>query len=143
MSIYPTSHLPLVPYLYYENPGAAIRWLCDVFGCTERFRLTTRSGAVAHAEVEIGGGVVIVGNVGIRNRDRPSTVRSSVYVFVADVDAHCERARQAGAEIVEPPRDQPFGDRIYLAKDSEGHEWYFAQHVRDVSIEELSQILSR
>ena len=143
MSVYPTTHLPLVPYLYYENPGAAIMWLSEAFGITERFRLTMRNGAIAHAEVEIGGGVVIIGNVGVRNRDRPSTVRSSVYVFVEDVDAHCERARQAGAEIVELPNDQPFGDRIYLAKDSEGHEWYFAQHTRDVSIEELSQVLSR
>jgi uncharacterized glyoxalase superfamily protein PhnB len=143
MSVYPTTHLPLVPYLYYENPGAAIEWLCQAFGLAERFRLTMPNGAVAHAEVEIGGGTVIVGNVGLRNRDRPSTVRSSIYVFVEDVDAHCERARKAGAEIIEPPKDQPFGDRIYLAKDNEGHEWYFAQHLRDVSIEELSQRLSR
>ena len=87
--------------------------------------------------------MVIVGNVGLRNRDRPVTVRSSVYVFVDDVDAHCERARLAGAEIIESPKDQPFGDRTYLTKDSEGHEWYFAQHVRDVSVEELSQALGR
>ena len=143
MSVYPTTHLPLVPYLYYENPGAAIKWLTEAFGMTERFRLTMSNGAIAHAEVEIGGGVLIVGSVGLRNRDRPATVRSSVYVFVDDVDAHCERARQAGAEIIESPNNQPFGDRIYLTKDNEGHEWYFAQHVRDVSIEELSQALSR
>jgi hypothetical protein len=49
-----------------------------------------------------------------------------VLVFVEDVDAHCERARAAGAEIIESPKDQPFGDRIYLAKDCDGHEWNFA-----------------
>ena len=75
---------------------------------------------------------------GQRNRDRPSTVRSSVYVFVDDLDAHYQRALTRGAEIVEPPAEQPFGDRIYLAKDPEGHEWYFAQHIHDVSIEDLA-----
>jgi uncharacterized glyoxalase superfamily protein PhnB len=143
MSIRPTTHLPLVPFLYYENPAAAIQWLCNAFGFTQRFRLTMPNGAIAHAEVEIGGGVVIIGNVGTRNHERPSTVRSSVYVFVENVDLHCEAARHAGAEIVESPKDQPFGDRTYLAKDNEGHEWYFAQHVRDVSVEELSRLLRR
>ncbi|HEX7165384.1 MAG TPA: VOC family protein, partial [Acidimicrobiales bacterium] len=60
-----------------------------------------------------------------------------------DVDAHCDAARRAGAEIVEEPADQPFGDRIYLARDPEGHEWYFAQHLRDVAIDELTDLLAR
>jgi uncharacterized glyoxalase superfamily protein PhnB len=62
-----------------------------------------------------------------------------VYVYVDDVDAHCETAKAAGAEILEPPADQPFGDRIYLARDLEGHEWYFAQHLRDVDVEDLAR----
>lgn len=66
----------------------------------ERLRLTAPSGAVAHAEFELGGGVVMIGNAGVRNAARPGTVRSSVYVFVPDVDAHCQRARAAGAADV-------------------------------------------
>lgn len=58
-----------------------------------------------------------------------------------NVDAHYRRAASADVEILDVPRDQPFGDRIYLARDIEGHEWYFAQHTRDVSIEELSRAL--
>ena len=143
MSIWPTTHLPLLPYLFYEDPAAALTWLAAAFWFTERFRLALPNGAVAHAEIELGGGVVMIGNVGARNRERPASVRSSVYVFVDDVDAHCERARAHGAEIVEPPRDQPFGDRTYLAKDPEGHEWYFARHVRDVSIDDLQRMLRR
>jgi uncharacterized glyoxalase superfamily protein PhnB len=68
----------------------------------------------------------------------PPTVRSGVYVFVDDVDAHCDTARGAGAEIVMGPVEMPFGDRLYLALDHEGHEWYFAQHVRDVRLADLS-----
>ena len=135
----PTTDRKLLPYLFFDDPAAAIPWLCDAFGFEERFRLTLPGGEVAHAEVCIDDGVVMIGNVGPRNAERPKTNRSSVYVFVDDVDAHCERARDNGAEIIQPPADQPFGDRIYLALDLEGHEWYFAQHLRDVSIESFTR----
>ena len=143
MKIYPTSDVPLLSYLYYEDPGNAISWLTKSFGASERFRLLMPNGDVAHAEVTVEGGVVMIGNVGNRNRERPSSVRSSIYAFVQDVDEHHKRAIAAGVEILEPPKDQPYGDRIYLARDCEGHEWYFAQHVRDVSIEDLAKALRR
>ena len=49
---------------------------------------------------------------------------------------HCASVRSAGVQIVSEPVELPFGDRMYLAVDHEGHEWYFAQHVRDVSLAE-------
>lgn len=57
---------------------------------------------------------------------------------MADVDAHCARARAAGARIVAEPTDQFYGDRTYRAADPEGHHWVFAQHVRDVPADEMS-----
>jgi hypothetical protein len=51
---------------------------------------------------------------------------------VDDVRAHCDRARAAGAEIVQEPTDQPYGDRTYRALDLEGHVWNFRQSVRTV-----------
>ena len=128
----------VAPFLYYDDVAAAINWLTGAFGCTERFRLEGPGGIVHHAELAFGDGVVMVGNVGPRNAGPlPTSVRSGVYVFVDDVDAHCAFARSAGAEIVSEPVELPFGDRLYLAVDREGHEWYFAQHVRDVSASEL------
>jgi uncharacterized glyoxalase superfamily protein PhnB len=65
-----------------------------------------------------------------------------MYAYIDDVDAHCAQARKAGAEIVDEPadqeygdrvyhaRDQEYGDRVYHARDPEGHDWYFAQPVR-------------
>jgi PhnB protein len=127
------------PFLYFADVAGAIDWLKTAFGCTERFRLSGPGGIVLHAELEVGGAPVMVGNFGPRNAAPPASVRSGVYAFIGDVDTHCERARAAGAEILEPPADRPFGDRIYLARDLEGHEWYFAQHLRDVSIEDLQR----
>jgi uncharacterized glyoxalase superfamily protein PhnB len=132
----------VTPYVFYENVGQAIDWLVRVLGFQERIRLGLAGGFVAHAEVGMGDGVVMIGNVGARNAGpRPSNVRSSVYVFVDDVDAHFEHARSCGAEIIDEPADQPFGDRIYLVRDPEGHEWYIAQHLRDVPLDELRRRL--
>ena len=55
------------------------------------------------------------------------------------IDAHCERARAAGAVIVREPADQFYGDRVYAARDPEGHVWSFAQTVRRVSREEAEK----
>ena len=136
-------HHSAVPFLYYDDVPNALTWLCRAFGFQERFRLEMAGGFVAHAELAIDDGVVMVGNVGHRNAGpQPDRVRSGVYIFVNDVEAHFETARGEGAEIIDEPADQPYGDRIYLALDPEGHEWYFAQHMRDVDIDDLGRDLA-
>ena len=60
-----------------------------------------------------------------------------------DVDAHYERAKAAGAEILAEPEDQEYGDRRYTARDLEGHHWFFAQQVRQVDPEEWGATVSR
>ena len=57
-------------------------------------------------------------------------------VIVDDVDAHCERARAAGARILDEPMTADYGegywvDRSYRAVDLEGHHWWFMQRLRD------------
>jgi uncharacterized glyoxalase superfamily protein PhnB len=47
-----------------------------------------------------------------------------VFIYLADVDAHHERARAAGAEIIHAPRDESYG-RTYSARDLDGHPWFF------------------
>ena len=131
-------HDAAVPFVYFDDVGVAIDWLSKAFGFTERLRLQLPNGFVAHAELALNDAVVMLGGIGAKNAGPPpDRVRSGVYIFVDDVDQHCETARSAGAEILEEPEDQPFGDRIYLARDPEGHEWYFAQHLSDVDVDEL------
>ena len=90
-----------------------------------------RAGGL-HAELEVapGGGRVYLGQPlgGFRN---PATVGSTshVYIVVDDVDAHYERAKTAGARIIEELNDLPFGHRRYGCADAQGHEWYFAQPI--------------
>ncbi|WP_425350550.1 VOC family protein [Mesorhizobium wenxiniae] len=65
----------------------------------------------------------------------------SVYVRLKEgIDAHCDRARAAGAEIVQEPADQFYGERQYRARDPEGHVWTFSQTVRSVPREEAERL---
>ena len=90
-------------------------------------------GRITHAEVELDGGVVMLGEPGgdYRNPTRLGAKTQAIYVYVDDVDEHFARAREAGATILREPKDQEYGDRNYGAEDPEGHEWYFGTHVRE------------
>jgi uncharacterized glyoxalase superfamily protein PhnB len=119
----------VTPYLLYEDGEAAIEFLTRAFGFREVDRTIGGAGGL-HAELEIpGGGRVYVGQPpeGFRN---PAAVgrTSLVFVLLDSVDAHHERARAEGAEIVEEPTDvTAAGHRRYGCRDPQGHEWFFAQ----------------
>ncbi len=127
------------PYLLYEDVAGAIEWLQRAFGFQEQLRFEDESGTVNHAELRLpGGGVVFLGDPGgeYRNPTSLGTRTSQVHVYVDDLDAHYERARDAGAQIRQEPADMPYGDRRYDACDPEGQLWSFAQHVDDVAPED-------
>jgi uncharacterized glyoxalase superfamily protein PhnB len=131
-----------VPMLTYEDVGAAADWLCSAFGFRESGeRYTDDEGRVTHAELSFGDGEVMLGFASPHYRsprrhaaecehaarwlDNPYVV-DGVLVHVDELDAHLERARAAGADILRGPDDQPFG-RLYAAADVEGHRWMFVQ----------------
>ena len=128
----------ITPYLLYEDCGGTLDWLSRAFGFREVLRHRSPDGNVWHAEMEFGGATIYLGDPGddYRNPSRLGGATQSLYVLVEDVDAHFDGARAAGAEIVEEPKDTEYGDRRYGARDPEGHEWFFAQQVREVTPEE-------
>ena len=112
------------------------------FGFGERMRMTGPDGKVNHAEVDVAGdSVVMMGSPGsdYQSPQRHGHVGALVYIYVDDVDGHFARAKGAGATVLQEPADQFFGDRTYVVADPEGQQWNFAQHVRDVSPEEMAQ----
>ena len=128
--------------LSYEDVGAAIDWLGAAFGFEESGeRFSDGEGHVTHAELSLAGATVFLGWPGSDYRgpkrlgeesERVARLLQTPWVFdgvqveVSDLDAHFERARGAGAEILREPEDQPFG-RLYSAADPEGHRWMFMQ----------------
>ena len=136
----PPENMPrITPYLYYEDVSKALGWLGQAFGFRERLRMPGPDGIVSHAEIELADGVVMLGRPGAdyRNPKHLGGVTQNIYVYVDDVDKHFERAKRAGAAILSEPQDQFYGDRRYGVEDLEGHHWFFAQHIRDVALEDM------
>ena len=121
----------IAPYLLYEDGAAAIEFLTNAFGFEEQIRMED-GGVVNHAELGLGDDKIMLGQPGedYRSPKNAGHYSALVHVYVDDVDAHFERAKAAGAEIVMEPTDQEYGDRRYDAKDREGHFWSFASPLR-------------
>ena len=137
----PPGYPRISPYLLYEDATAALAWLTTAFGFTERMHLTGADGSVAHAEIEMSGGVIMLGHPGAdyQGPRRHGKICQLTSVYVDDVDAHFEHSKAAGAKILTEPKDEFYGDRCYRAEDPEGHQWNFAQHIKDVSPQEMQQ----
>ena len=136
----PPENMPrITPYLLYEDVAASLDWLARTFGFRERMRLPGPDGTITHAEMELAEGVIMMGCPGpyYQNPKRLGHVTQNVYVYVDDVDKHFEHTKESGATILDEPEDQFYGDRRYGVVDPEGHQWFFAQHVRDVAPEDM------
>ena len=121
----------IIPALRYKDAPAAIEWLCNVLGCTKHAVYANEDGTIAHAELALGGGMIMLGSAkddehGKRFRS-PGEVGDvetrSAYVVVADVEAVYARAQAAGAVIVRPIQNTDYGSREFAISDSEGHSW--------------------
>jgi uncharacterized glyoxalase superfamily protein PhnB len=58
---------------------------------------------------------------------------------VADVDATHARAIAAGGTSVFEPADMYYGDRVSCVTDVAGNDWWLAQRIEKLSIEEVQQ----
>lgn len=126
--------------VFYQDAKSAYRWLEDAFGFEPAFVLLDADGNLGHSEMSYGDSVVMVGNEWSNDHKSPKSVggknTQTVHVQLAngeDVDAHCTRARDAGAEILKEPETQFYGDRTYRARDPEGHIWTFGVTVQKMT----------
>jgi uncharacterized glyoxalase superfamily protein PhnB len=112
----------MYPFLRYADADAALEWLGRAFGFRERavYRSGEDSGPIEHAEISLGPGIVMFGQGDPNDH--------GIYVAVEDADAHYERAKGAGAEIVREIEDTPYGSREYTARDPEGNVWSFGTY---------------
>lgn len=135
-------HRPsLASALSYKDPKAALKWLEEAFGFATSMVIVDENDVLVHAEMRFGDGLIMVGGEWSDLHKSPAGIgglnTQSVHVQLKeDVDAHCERARKAGAKIIMEPAMQFYGDRSYRAADPEGHIWSFAQTVKQMTPEE-------
>lgn len=131
----------LTPAVIYRDPKAALQWLEQAFGFEVVLLIEDDAGNVAHSQMRFGNAAVMVGGEWSDDHRSPASLEGkntqSIHIHTdQDVDAHCERARRAGADIIAEPETQFYGDRTYRCRDPEGHIWTVAQTVRQVTREE-------
>jgi uncharacterized glyoxalase superfamily protein PhnB len=128
-----SSHV--IPCLRYHDAPKAIDWLCDTFGFVKRMVVEQQDGGIAHAELILNDGMVMLGSaredeygkqLGTADPTRPVT--QSIYMIVDDADAMYARVREAGATIVMELTDTDYGSRDFSCRDLEGHVWSFGTY---------------
>ncbi len=140
--------------VYYQDPKAALAWLERAFGFETTMAIDgpPEAPAMCHYEMSLDGeGRIMIGGeweAGVRSAKSVGDVNTqSIHVMLrggaAELDAHCARARAAGATIAVEPREEFYVDRIYRAVDPEGHRWTFSAHVREVSLQEAEAALGQ
>jgi uncharacterized glyoxalase superfamily protein PhnB len=139
-----SDHPVLTSALSYRDPRAALDWLQKAFGFEIAMLIEDPAGGVAHSQMRLGDGMIMVGSEWSADHKSPASVdgknTQSVHIQIeGDIDAHCERARAAGAEITQAPATQFYGDRTYRCRDLEGHIWTVGQTVAAVSREEAEK----
>ena len=129
--------------VFYDDPRAAIDWLCRAFGFELRLKVVGDDGVIHHSELSFGEALVMVSGTGgkepwqalYRSPKGGGGITQSSALFVDDVDAHHGRAVAAGARVIREPATNDYGpeywvDRSYGALDLEGHLWWFMQRIQ-------------
>jgi uncharacterized glyoxalase superfamily protein PhnB len=123
----------IFPAVRYRDATAALDWLKRAFGFREKVVHRGEDGAILHAELQLGPGIVMFGQYreeGWMGGHTPDALAStlSLYIVVEDPDAHYAQAVREGAQIVREPVDQDYGSREYSARDPEGNLWSFGTY---------------
>jgi uncharacterized glyoxalase superfamily protein PhnB len=130
-----SSRSTIIPTMRYRDAPKMLDWLCKAFGFERHFVVPGENGTIAHAQLVMNGGMIMLGSA--RDDEWGAIVKAvadvgartgAAYVVVSDVDAHCARAKAAGAEIVRVLQDTPYGSREYAARDPEGQVWSFGTY---------------
>lgn len=139
----PDGYPRVTPYLNIAGAADAIDFYCKVLGASERMRMAGPDGKIGHAELDLGGSVIMLADehpdMGNKSPGTLGGTPVSLMVYVADVDATYAAAIAAGASEIQAVEDRFYGDRSGMFKDPWGHEWTVSSHIEDVSEEEMAR----
>jgi uncharacterized glyoxalase superfamily protein PhnB len=121
----------VIPSLRYKDAPAAIEWLCAAFGFEKNAVYPTPDGAIAHAQLSYGNGMIMLGSARDDEYGRlmrlPPEIGGAnthgIYLVVKDADTVYAQAKAAGAPIVQDIYSPEYGGRGFSCRDPEGHIW--------------------
>ncbi len=137
----PPGYTTVTPSMTVKDAPKVIEFYKKAFGATERMRMPGPDGKIMHAEIQIGNSIIMMNDevMGSRSAQTVGGSPISFYVYVEDADAAFKKAIAAGAKQQYALTDMFWGDRMGTLEDPFGHKWTIAQHVKDVSPEEMKK----
>jgi PhnB protein len=139
----PDGYSAITPYLVVDGATRAIDFYKQAFGATERMRMPGPDGRIGHAELVIGGAVIMLADefkdMGSKGPRAFGGSPVSILVYVNDVDAVVKKAVASGARLTRPVENKFYGDRSGAIEDPFGHVWLVSTHVEDVSPDEMEK----
>jgi len=143
----PSAYRGVTSYLILRDAARALEFYQQAFGAEPVLRLDGPDGKVAHAEVRIAGGIIMMSeeNVAMGHKSPQTLGGSPVHLmfYVQDVDRAFARALAAGAKEERAVKDQFYGDRSGTLADPFGISWTIATHVEYVSSEEMDRRMAQ
>ena len=138
----PEGFRTLTPHLIVRNADQAIEFYKKAFGAEVLGNIARMpDGKVMHALLRIGDSNLMLNDempeYGALSPASGGTSSVTIHIYTPDVDAAFERATAAGAKVAMPLADQFWGDRYGMVSDPSGHKWSLAQHVKDLSPEQV------
>ncbi|MBA3520641.1 MAG: VOC family protein [Rhizobiales bacterium] len=123
----------IFPTFRYRDAARMIDWLVEAFGFAVHTRYPNNDGSVVHAQLFLGSSMIMLGSVrgdgyGAMVGEPGENGGKSVYVAVEDTDAAYEKAKAAGATILEAPVNRDYGSRDFICRDPEGNVWSFGTY---------------
>jgi PhnB protein len=139
----PKGYHTVTPSLFVAGAAKAIDFYKKALGAEEVSRFAGPDGKIMHAEIRIGDSTIMLGDEmpehGGKGPKSLGGTPVSFFVYQENVDAAWKRAIDAGAKEVMPLIDQFWGDRAGCFQDPFGHNWWLAQHIQDLTPEELNK----
>jgi len=139
----PAGYAGVTAYLIISGATRALDYYKKAFGATEIMRFPGPNDTIAHAEIKIGDGVVMLADeapdMGYRSPQSIGGTPVSLLFYVDDVDTRFAQAIKAGGKVQRAVQDQFYGDRTGTLEDPFGHIWTIATHVEDVSMDEMKK----
>lgn len=140
----PNGYEGVIPYLCVKDASTAIEFYKNIFGAEEVMRMPGPEGTIGHAELKIGGAIVMLADE-VTTDDyfkSPDSIGGTpvlLHVYVEDVDAVFKRALEGGARELRPLKDEFYGDRAGGIEDPFGHYWHISTHKEDVPPDEIQR----
>ena len=132
----------ITPHVVVPDAAEAADWYERAFGAREPSRVPLPGGKVMTTVMRIGESTVHLGSefpqAGILSPLSIGGTATVLQINTEDADALWEQAIAAGASVHHPLANQFWGERQGQLTDPFGHRWNIAQHIRQVSDEEIA-----